>query len=111
MFSVFVCLPACASHASLTHAPLSSVPPALPNYRGKANCSGGHRPWPYGICSKCMPENATLNVQPYRHCDSVSFEDTDAGSRFVSAWLEDPLLQKAALLFGTVSEQCTLPAL
>lgn len=51
----------------------TAVPPKVPSYKGNPNCTGGHRPWPYGICSKCMPENATLQIQVSASVCSLSF--------------------------------------
>ena len=32
-----------------------------------------HKPFPQGRCNKCVPENAVLARQVYRHVDYVSF--------------------------------------
>ena len=36
-----------------------------------------------GICSKCQPSAVTLNRQPWRHTDSVMFENSQLVDRFV----------------------------
>ena len=72
----------------------------LPNFKINLKCTNGHHPWPKGSCSKCMPPNAVLKVQHYRHCDYVSFQDERVGNKFVSEWLLNPFIQRAALLFG-----------
>eukprot|EP00455_Lapot_gusevi_P038225 TRINITY_DN4282_c0_g1_i2.p1 TRINITY_DN4282_c0_g1~~TRINITY_DN4282_c0_g1_i2.p1 ORF type:complete len:360 (+),score=71.36 TRINITY_DN4282_c0_g1_i2:40-1119(+) len=84
---------------------IACAPPEQPNFKGNPKCTDGHRPWPHGICSKCMPANARLKPQPYRHCDGVSFEDEAAGNRFVSEWLNAPELQRAAIMFGTYIDE------
>ena len=74
----------------------------LANYKGNPKCVNGHLPWPGGCCSKCMPPNALVKQQTYRHCDYLSFQDDRVGNKFVSEWLKNPFIQRASLLFGYV---------
>ncbi|KAK0095656.1 hypothetical protein PV326_007743 [Microctonus aethiopoides] len=53
--------------------------------RIKRGCKD-HPPWPRGICSKCQPNAITLNRQPYRHIDSVVFENASLVERFLNYW-------------------------
>jgi len=51
------------------------VPPSLPSFVGKKDCTKGHQPWPAGVCLSCAPPNATIKEQVYRlrHSVHVSF--------------------------------------
>ena len=53
--------------------------------RIKPDCTG-HPPWPKGICSKCQPKAVTMNNQPYRHVDSITFENPNLVERFLAYW-------------------------
>lgn len=60
-------------HGPKTQCPSCEIEP-LPNFKGNPKCTNGHLPWPNGCCSKCMPPNAVLKPQAFRHCDYLSFQ-------------------------------------
>jgi hypothetical protein len=47
----------------------------LVSYKGDENCKGGHKRWPYGICSRCMPANAVLRTQVCKWCVCLCSEN------------------------------------
>jgi len=58
-----------------------------------------HLPYPQGICSKCQPSAVTLNRQPWRHVDSIMFENPQLVDRFLQFWRESGN-QRAGWLYG-----------
>ncbi|XP_023328940.1 nuclear protein localization protein 4 homolog isoform X2 [Eurytemora carolleeae] len=62
-----------------------------------SRCS--HQPYPQGICSKCQPSAVTLNRQPWRHVDSIMFENPKIVDRFLQFWRESGA-QRAGWLYG-----------
>jgi len=58
-----------------------------------------HQPYPQGICSKCQPSAVTLNRQPWRHVDSIMFENHQIVDRFLQFWRESGA-QRAGWLYG-----------
>ena len=42
------------------------------DYKVKKNCSTGHKPYPQGMCNKCIPPSIVISGQSYRHVDYVS---------------------------------------
>jgi hypothetical protein len=87
----------------------SCAPEEMPNFRGNPKCTNGHLPWPNGCCSKCMPPNAVLKLQNYRHCDYISVVDEAIGNKFVSEWLKNPMVQRATYLFGNYIDEPVTP--
>jgi len=54
---------------------------------------------------KELPSNCVLHrQQEYRHVDSVVFEDADSLMRFRTRWLDNPSVQRAAMLFGKIEK-------
>lgn len=52
-----------------------------------------------GLCSKCQPSAVTLNRQPWRHCDSITFENPQIVDRFLQFWRETGS-QRGGWLYG-----------
>ncbi|KAG6814021.1 hypothetical protein H0H92_003871 [Tricholoma furcatifolium] len=79
----------------------SSLPPLEPlSYTVKVPCpTGGHAPWPAGICTACQPSAITLASQPFRMVDHLEIASTEIIDRFLQAW-RNTGLQRFGWLIG-----------
>jgi nuclear protein localization family protein 4 len=77
---------------------INCMPPAQLSYTKKKNCP--NHP-PEMCCNKCMPPNAILNRQTYRHVDYVSFMNKEQLDLFLKPWIDGLFnTQRMAYLFG-----------
>ncbi|KAL0950742.1 hypothetical protein HGRIS_007515 [Hohenbuehelia grisea] len=79
----------------------SSLPPLNPlNYKVKTPCpSGGHLPWPAGICTACQPSAITLQSPQFRMVDHLEIASMEVVDRFLQAWRKTGL-QRFGWLIG-----------
>ena len=68
--------------------PTTSLPPLTPlNYRVKTPCpTGGHAPYPDGICSSCQPSAITLSRQTWRSTDHIEIASPTIIDGFLGSW-------------------------
>ncbi|TFK41295.1 NPL4 family-domain-containing protein [Crucibulum laeve] len=85
----------------VTASAASTLPPLNPHsYKVKDPCpTGGHVPWPAGICTACQPSAITLHSQPFRMVDHLEIASTDIIDRFLQAWRKTGL-QRFGWLIG-----------
>jgi len=67
-----------------------------------------HQPYPQGICGKCQPSAVTLKKQPWRHTDSITFENAGIVDRFLQFW-RDSGAQRAGWLYGRYEIHSDVP--
>jgi hypothetical protein len=80
------------------------------SYKVNKNCKEQHRPYPQGMCNKCLPPAVVLTRQSYRHVDYVSFMNFKEMSQFVGAWQQTGCYeQRMGYLYGYYSEDPNFP--
>lgn len=79
-----------------------------PNYAINLNCSGGHAPYPKGICSKCQPAPITLSQQDFRMVDHVEFADHLLLNNFIETWRQSGI-QRYGVLYGRYEQFDKVP--
>ena len=79
------------------------------SYKVDYTCKN-HKPYPLGMCNKCVPPAVILNRQIFRHVDYVSFMNYPELSKFVAHWQRQGCLeQRMGYLYGYYSEDPTYP--
>jgi len=69
-----------------------------------------HRPYPLGMCNRCLPPNVVLSRQVWRHVDYCSFMNFPDLNSFVVRWQQTGCLeQRMAYLYGYYSEDPNFP--
>lgn len=85
------------------------IPPSQPSFKINLNCKE-HKPYPEGICNKCMPPNINLKRQEYRHIDYVEFLNKEELDNFVHYWQENYYKgPRVGFLVGYFAEDKTYP--
>ncbi len=62
------------------------------SYKVNYNCPN-HKPFPQGMCNKCLPPAVVLKRQTYRHLDYVSFMSFREVSGFIGHWQQSGLME------------------
>lgn len=81
---------------------------AEPDYTVNKNCSGGHLPWPAGICSKCQPAAISLQLQRFRMVDHLEFDNPTIMERFIEYWRQTNT-QRFGILIGNYVQHDQVP--
>lgn len=79
-----------------------------PDYTVNKNCSGGHLPWPAGICSKCQPAAISLQQQRFRMVDHLEFDNSTIMERFIEYWRQTNT-QRFGILIGNYVQHDQVP--
>ena len=53
------------------------------SYKVNYKCPN-HKPYPVGMCNKCLPQAVVMKRQSYRHVDYVSFQNFPEMASFVN---------------------------
>ncbi|OLY85670.1 Nuclear protein localization protein 4 [Smittium mucronatum] len=88
--------------------PNSVLPLEEPDFSANKNCTGGHLPWPHGVCTKCQPGAITLQQQEFRMTDHLEFSEGQIVDRYLSWWRETGT-QRFGLMYGRYEKYTEVP--